>query len=54
MIMLIGTKVDMVDNAEVSIPNKELNKLKLFRDDRNKLSHLSVLSLAEIQMLLDK
>ena len=50
----LGTLVYMVDNDEVSIPNKEHNKLKLFKDARNKLSHLSMLSLAEIQMLLDK
>lgn len=50
----LGTLVYMVDNGEISIPNKEHNKLKLFKDARNKLSHLSVLSLVEIQMLLEK
>ena len=35
------------------IINKEYNKLKLYKDARNRLSHLSVLSMEEIQMLLD-
>lgn len=38
----------------LSILINEYNKLKLLKDYRNKLSHLSVLSLVEIQMLLDK
>ena len=50
----LGTLVFMVDNGEVTIPNKEYSKLKLFKDARNRLSHLSVLSMEEIQMLLDK
>ena len=50
----LGTLVYMVDNGEFKIATKEYNKLKLFKDARNKLSHLSVLSMGEIQMLLDK
>ena len=49
----LGTLVFMVDNGEVKISNKEYNKLKLYKDARNRLSHLSVLSMEEIQMLLD-
>lgn len=48
----LGTLVFMVDKGDVSIPTKEYNKLKLFKEARNKLSHLSVLSMEDIQMLL--
>ena len=38
----------------LSILINEYNKLKLLKDYRNKLSHLSVLSMVEIQRLRDK
>lgn len=48
----LGTLVFMAGSRQIELSEKEYNKLKKNREARNKLSHLSVLSLDEIKELL--
>lgn len=48
----LGTLKYMVDNGHIVLSSKEYDRLKKFKEARNKLSHLSYLSLAEIKAIV--
>ena len=48
----LGTLMYMVGSGHLPLNSSEYEKLKRFKDARNKLSHLSVLDIAEIKALI--
>ena len=48
----LGTLKYMVDNGHIVLSCKEYDRLKNFKEARNKLSHLSCLSLTEIKAIV--
>jgi len=59
--MSSGKKIDLPDEAELgdlysilggqNLPQNDWEELKIYRDARNKLAHLSTLTLEEIQTI---
>lgn len=48
----LGTLVFMVDNGKLQLSFKEYTKLRKFKDARNRLSHLNILTIDEMMTLL--
>ncbi len=49
----LGTLVYMVDNGKITLTSQDYFRLKKFKDARNRLSHLNVLTAEEIKELIE-